>query len=86
MGTIKKMLLVIVLLVFGMVATSMASTYIFQPEPTAMYSFDGTGNINWSGLFDSIEQDKPASHHGLYAHALDATPGGTAFSGGVSGR
>ncbi len=85
MDMIKTVLFAIVILVFGMVATSMASTYIFQPEPTAVYSFDGTGNINWSGLFDSIERYKPGSHHELYTHALDAPAGGNSFTGFVGG-
>lgn len=85
MTRLKTLLFIIVILVFGMVATVVASTYIFQPEPTALSAFDESGTINWSGLFDSIDQYKPVSHHGLYTHALDATPGGATFSAGVSG-
>ncbi|MCK4378287.1 MAG: VPLPA-CTERM sorting domain-containing protein [Deltaproteobacteria bacterium] len=83
MGTIKMMLFAIVILVFGIVATAMASTYIFQPEPTEMYAFDGNGNINWSGLFNSIERYKSGSGSELYVHSSDAA-GGTVFTAGRS--
>ena len=83
MGRVKTLLCIIVILVFGMVSTAMASTFLFQPEPTTVSAFDGNGTINWSGLFASIDHYKPASHRAFYTHGADATPGGT-FSGGES--
>ncbi|NIA19865.1 MAG: hypothetical protein GWP07_05490 [Xanthomonadaceae bacterium] len=84
MGRIKTLLCITIILVFGMVTTAMASTFLFQPEPTSLSVVEGNGTINWSGLFASIDQYKPASHRGFYTHTLDATPGGSS-TGGLSG-
>lgn len=84
MGRLKTLLCITIILVFGMVATAVASTFLFQPEPTALSAVEGNGTINWSGLFASIDQYKPASHFELYTHSSDATRGGT-FPAGVTG-
>lgn len=83
MTRIKTLLFAIVILVFGMAVTSMASTYIAQPGPTATYH--GDGDINWTGLFNSLEQYELGSHHELYTHSLD-TVGGTMFADVGSAR
>jgi len=81
MGMIKKILFVIAILVFGLVATVMAST--FQSESTNMSALDGTGNINWSGLFDSIERYKQGSGNELYVHPMAAVAEGAGFTDAI---
>ena len=85
MNRMKAMVFVIVMLVFGLLAPVMASTYLFQPEPTGMAALDASGNINWSGLFSSIERYKPGSNPGLYTHSLDTAAGGTSLPGALNG-
>ena len=84
MGLTKKLLCIIVILVFGIAGVATASAYTFQPDSSAMYSFAGNGNINWSGLFDSIERYKPGSHRELYTHSEDAVAGGTVLGGAAN--
>ena len=85
MDMIKTILFVMVIFVLGLVSTATASAYTFQSDPSDMYTFDGNGNVDWSGLFDTIERYKPSSHHELYTHSLDAPAGGSSFTGFVNG-
>jgi len=85
MDMIKTILFVMVIFVLGLVSTATASAYTFQPDPSDMYTFDGNGNVDWSGLFDTIERYKPGSHRELYTHALDAPAEGNSFTGFVGG-
>ena len=85
MDMIKTILFVMVIFVLGLVSTATASAYTFQSDPSDMYTFDGNGNVDWSGLFDTIERYKPSSHHELYTHSLDAPAGGSSFAGFVGG-
>ena len=82
MGLTKKLLCIIVILVFGVAGVATASTYTFQPDPSDMYTFDG--NVDWSGLFDTIERYKPGSHRELYTHSEDAVAGGTVLGGAAN--
>ena len=84
MGLTKKLLCIIVILVFGVAGVATASAYTFQPDSSAMYSFAGNGNINWSGLFDTVERYKPGSHRELYTHSEDAVAGGTVLGGAAN--
>jgi hypothetical protein len=87
MDMIKKMLFAIVILVLGLVSAATASTYYtFQPDSSDMYTFDGNGNVDWSGLFDTIERYNPGSHRELYTHSEDAVAGGTALGDAVNNR
>ncbi|MEA3240622.1 MAG: hypothetical protein U9P37_03460 [Pseudomonadota bacterium] len=84
MNRMKAMVFIMVILVFGLVAPAMASTYLFQPEPTGMAALDASGNVNWSGLFASIERYKPGSNPGLYTHSPDTAAGGTSLFGALN--
>jgi len=69
------------ILVFGVLSTAAASTYFFQPASSSLNVFDEGGNINWSDLFDSIEQYNPGSHVEMYTHSGDTAGGETALNG-----
>jgi len=81
MGVKKTALSLIMILVFGVLSTAAASTYFFQPASSSLNVFDEGGNINWSDLFDSIEQYNPGSHVEMYTHSGDTAGGETALNG-----
>ena len=80
----KTVLCAVMIFVFILVPAAMASTFTAQLGANSPSAFDGDGNINWSGLFNSIEQYKPGSHYNSYTHSEDAA-GGSAFADVSSG-
>ncbi len=72
MGTVKKMLFISAILVFGVAGVAMASTYSVQPGPN--------GTIRWSSLFDDIRSYKDATAL-LPVHPFDAAMVGVSVNG-----